>query len=104
MQTVQAQEPIRSCFADDPDFQDLLIMFLKSVEKKQVTMRDDFASGNLEGLETSAHQLVSSGTGYGFDRMTEIARELEAACKANDIDQVGESLDAMLGYMERIDR
>ena len=70
-------------------------------EKKQL-LEEAHRAGDVDQLRTHAHQLKGAGGGYGFQGLSEIAAELEDACKANDVDDVGESLDKLLGYLGRI--
>lgn len=102
--TSQTTEPVYSTFADDPDFDELLELFLESIAEKRAHLTESFDGGDFEQLRTVAHQLKGAGGGYGFDGLTEVARELENACKADvaDVDRIGEELDRVFAYMSRI--
>lgn len=94
--------PVYSTFADDPDYADLLKMFVETMPEKRQAVEEAFGSGDLDGVRTQAHQLKGAGGGYGFDGLSSVAAELEEACKAGDIDRVGLSLDRLLGYLDRL--
>lgn len=94
--------PVYSTFADDPDYAELLEMFLETVPEKRQAVEGAFRSGDFDGVRTLAHQLKGAGGGYGFNGLTDVAAELEAACKANDADRIGPALDRLLEYLDRL--
>jgi len=94
--------PVYSAFADDPDYADLLKMFVETMSEKRQTVQDAFGAGDLDGVRTQAHQLKGAGGGYGFNGLSSVAAELEEACKAGDIDRVGLALDHLIGYLDRL--
>ncbi len=100
----ESQGPIRSTLAGDPDFDELLEMFAESMIEKRQGLEGSFRTCQIDQVRTQAHQLKGAGGGYGFAGLTDLARELEEACKADDhdIDRIGEALDRVLGYMARI--
>jgi HPt (histidine-containing phosphotransfer) domain-containing protein len=96
------QKPVYSEFNSDPDFEELLEMFVEAIPEKKTILSDSYESAEYDEIKRQAHQLKGAGGGYGFDGLTDLAAELEPACKANDIDRVGQTLDTLLGYMDRI--
>jgi len=99
---VHDNSPVYSDFAADPDFEELLEMFVGTIDERRGTLEKQFQNCEMDGLRVSAHQLKGAGGGYGFDGLSLIAAQLEEACKENDIDRVGETLDSILSYMNRI--
>lgn len=102
MNGTQTSGPIFSDFADDPDFEDLLEMFAETVGERRELLQQQFRAGNVNDMRVTAHQLKGAGGGYGFDGLSSVAADLEQACKENDIDRVGQTLDMVLEYMGRI--
>ena len=96
------ETPVYSTFADDPDFEELLEMFADAIPEKRQALEESHRTGEVDQLRTQAHQLKGAGGGYGFQGLSEVAAELENACKANDVDGVGKNLDKLLGYLDRI--
>lgn len=94
--------PIRSEFADDPDFLELLEMFHESLQERRIEMASAFQNGNFEQLKTLAHQLKGAGGGYGFSGLTPIASRLEQACKNHDLVAMPELVSAVLAYIDRV--
>jgi len=77
-------EPVRSAFADDPDLAGIIDPFIASLPEKIRAMRDALAYNDHEGLRRLAHQLKGAGGGYGYPSLTDKARALEDAAKAQD--------------------
>lgn len=96
--------PIYSSLAGDPHFDELLEMFAESIAEKRQELDESFRSGQIDQVRAQAHQLKGVGGGYGFHGLTDVARELEEACKADDgdVDRIGEALDRVLSYMARV--
>lgn len=93
---------VQSEFSNDPDFEEILQMFVESIPEKQKTFRESFLQGEWNSLKTQAHQLKGSGGGYGYDELSIEAANLERACQSQDIDQIGQALNSLLNYMGRI--
>ncbi|MBL4886042.1 MAG: Hpt domain-containing protein [Planctomycetaceae bacterium] len=97
-----ANEPVYSAFADDPDFAELVEFFVDAIPERCEMLQENHRQNKSDELRTIAHQLKGAGGGYGFDDLSAHAARLEQACKDNDVEAVGESLDVLLGYMSRI--
>jgi hypothetical protein len=73
----------------DPDIEDLIPMFLENrhgdVEKIKRLLKEE----NFEEIRKVGHSMRGAGEGYGFDEITEIGREMEAAAKNKDNLEVG---------------
>lgn len=95
--------PVRSEFADDEDFRELLQLFAESVPEKQGTLRALHQKGAVEEIRVCAHQIKGAGGGYGFPGLSSAAADLEHACKAHDADRIARTLDALVDYLGRID-
>ncbi len=95
-------ELIRSEFADDPDFAELLEMFMESLQERRIELMSSFENGNLERIKTLSHQLKGAGGGYGFSGLTPLAAELEQACKTQNLNAIPELLQALLAYIDRV--
>ena len=96
------QTPVYSVFSDDPDFAELLQMFAFTLSERGQSFQESFRAGEIEQVQTQAHQLKGTGGSYGFEGLTKVAAELEDACKANDVERVGKTLDPLLEYISRI--
>lgn len=95
-------EPIRSEFASDPEYTDLLEMFTRALPQRKDSLRGAWQAGQTQKLRVLAHQLKGAGGGFGFEGLTRLAADLEQACKRSDVAGVGTALDQLLAYMDRI--
>jgi len=95
--------PVRSEFADDEDFRELLQLFAESVPEKQGALRTLYQKGAVDEIRVCAHQIKGAGGGYGFPGLSAAAAELEQACKTHNADRIARTLDALVDYLGRID-
>lgn len=100
--TAVENQPVYSSFSDDPDFAELIEFFVDAIPERTELLRQSHQEQDADQMKTIAHQLKGAGGGYGFEELSVHAARLEQACKQNDIDSVGESLDILIGYMDRI--
>ena len=94
--------PVRSEFADDPDFQDLLVMFVESLQEQRREIVAAYEADDLMELARKAHQLKGAGGGYGFPGLSETARRFEEACASQDAAIVTRGLNDLLAYIDRM--
>jgi CheY-like chemotaxis protein len=94
--TDSAQKPstptsplIESEFADDPDFVEIIDQFVASLAEKLHSMKESLANGDFETLQRFAHQLKGAGGSYGYPGLTDAAKLLEDAAKAQDPEAAG---------------
>lgn len=95
-------DPVRSAFADDPDFRELLADFATAVPERRQELIDMHRMHDEKTLRTRAHQLKGTGGGYGFPELSALAAELERACDAHDAQRIAEALEDVVGYLNRI--
>lgn len=93
--------PIRSSFSDDEDFAELIEMFVDGIEEKKTMLRESSAD-QAEELKVLAHQLKGASAGYGFEELSQIAAELEIACKAENRDEIEHQKEVILNHLDRI--
>ena len=92
---------VRSEYADDPDYAGLLQEFAADIPGRVIELRQAFDAGDFETLRTLAHRLKGAGGGYGYSELTNIARELEHACKSN-VAQIAPRLAELVEHLECI--
>jgi HPt (histidine-containing phosphotransfer) domain-containing protein len=73
-----APAPIRSLYAEDSEFRDLLGMFVDELPERVAKIRATLADGDRQMLLVLTHQLKGAGGGYGFAPITQASRALEA--------------------------
>lgn len=96
--------PIRSAYADDPDYRELIEVFLDAAPERARELRVAFDSGSLDHVLLKAHQLKGAAGGFGFQGLTELAAALERACRGGAREQIEAVLRETLDYMGRIAR
>ncbi|KKL12809.1 hypothetical protein LCGC14_2532050 [marine sediment metagenome] len=77
-------ETIRSQLADDPDLAEIIGEFVADLGNQAEAMRQALAHGHHGELRRLAHQIKGAGGSYGYPSLTDSARELERAAKAED--------------------
>jgi len=95
-------DPIRSKFTNDPDFEVLLETFVGSISQIRQDLEQTLSSGRMDALRTQAYDLRGSGGGYGFGDLSDLAAQLEDACRTNDVESARGILDRLLSHMDRI--
>jgi HPt (histidine-containing phosphotransfer) domain-containing protein len=87
----------------DKELADIVPAYLEIRKKELPELQALLAAGNLDEARKIGHKLSGSGGGYGFDRLSDIGRKLEAAGLAGDAGAaaacVGE-LEDYLGNLE----
>jgi histidine phosphotransfer protein HptB len=94
---------VRSQFADDDDFRELLEVFVQGIPEKCEIFRDLRARGATDDIRVMAHQLKGAAGGYGFPGVSTAASKLEESCKSQKPDAIARSLEELLGYLHRVE-
>ena len=87
----------------DVDLEELIPGFLENRARDVHILRQALAEKDYGKLQSVGHSLKGVGGGYGFDELSKIGAEIEAAAKAQNIDPVEAAIDRMANYLERID-
>jgi histidine phosphotransfer protein HptB len=87
----------------DEDLEELIPGFLENRGKDVVALREALAEKEISKLQSIGHSLKGVGGGYGFDALSEIGAEIEAAAKEQNTDPIEELIDRMADYLRRID-
>ncbi len=95
---VKGKDPIRSKLAEDHDMADIINQFVTKLPDKLSAMREAIANNHHQELQRLAHQLKGSGGGYGYPQLTDPAKCLEEAAKAEDVEGASLAL-ASLGKL-----
>jgi len=85
-ETRGARAIIVSQFADDPDLQEVIDEFVSGLDEFLRSIRHGLNHGDHELVRRVAHQLKGAGGSYGYPALTESARTLEDAAKAEDVE------------------
>jgi len=100
----EASEPIYSTHADDEQMKPLLIEFVRGLPEAIDKLRKANNSGDYEALEKLSYSLKSSGSGYGFDRVSEQAAEVMKSLNESlaDITKIKQEVIQLVGILRRV--
>lgn len=104
MNPLEASDPVYSARRDDPDFVELLPMFIEELPSMKRAMMEFGKVCDFENLKREAHKLRGSAGGYGFHDLSQLAGDLEDSCKESHRDAtiILRELDQLIGYIERV--
>jgi PAS domain S-box-containing protein len=83
-------DALYSELADDPDLAEIIDEFVEDMRCRVKEMNEAVRGLDLPDLRRLAHQLKGSAGSYGFPTITDAARELEDAIKAEDAIRMAE--------------
>ncbi len=74
-------QPLYSTIGADPDFQELVALFVQEMPQRIQKILDHLHRGDLEGLHLLCHQLKGSAGGYGFAPISLAAQQVVEAIR-----------------------
>jgi HPt (histidine-containing phosphotransfer) domain-containing protein len=96
MRDSDSKKTILSDFADDPEMQDLVELFVNELPERLAVLRTGLESNALEQVQRVAHQLKGASGGYGFPMIGDCAARVETAVKTGAaIDQIRRCVDEL---------
>jgi HPt (histidine-containing phosphotransfer) domain-containing protein len=101
--TPAPKPPIRSEFASDADFRELLAVFVEAIPERCRLLAELHRAGSFDELGRHAHQLKGAGGGYGFSEISARGAELQVACEARDPALVARCLADLLDVLSRVE-
>jgi HPt (histidine-containing phosphotransfer) domain-containing protein len=81
--TCTDREPLYSTLAAEPDFAELVCLFVEEMPGRVEGLRSALERRDWEELRRLAHQLKGAGGGYGFEPITLSAARLEAVIRCS---------------------
>ncbi len=103
MNTTVNLAPIYSSLAADPDFGELVEMFLADVPERIDTIETSLSAGDHETLRRIAHQLKGAAGSYGFEEVTPVAATLEKAIDTGEPqDTITQAADELVAICHRL--
>jgi len=97
--------PLRSELAQDPDFAELLELFIHDLPDRIAAIQIAARRHDLAHLTQLARQFRTAARGYGFPAMTGPAARIETLARdACDIQLVDDAVDELLTLMRRATR
>ncbi len=101
---VPTADAVYSSWQHDPDYADLLPLFVEELPAMRRTLLEFAKVCDFENVKREAHKLRGSAGGYGYLELSELAGQLEDTCKtaARDSTAILQDLDQLIGYIERV--
>lgn len=87
----------------DKDLQDIVPVYLETRREEIPELFALHSAGDLEALRKVGHKLSGSGGGYGFDRLSELGKQIETLALAGDAAGVAARLEEIKDYLENLE-
>ena len=95
--------PIYSSLASDPDFVELVEIYVSDIPARVATCVGFVESQNWPELKRFAHQIKGSAGSYGFGQITAIAALLEAAlARETELEQKTKLAEDLISHLSAI--
>jgi HPt (histidine-containing phosphotransfer) domain-containing protein len=87
----------------DSDLKDIVPRFLEIRQENINNILKALESEDYEPILRIGHSMKGSGTGYGFDYITEIGHSIEDAAKMKNLEAIRECVKKLSTYLENIE-
>lgn len=87
----------------DPDLIDLIPGYLENRQKDIEAIKQGLAESDYETIRTLGHRMKGSGGGYGFQRISEIGKQIEEAAVAGRNEEVNDQLNELQDYLAKVE-
>ncbi len=84
------------------DLEDLVPTFLANRAKEIESLRAAIAKGDLAQLKALGHRMKGVGVSYGFDRVSELGKEIEDNARADNKAALEACLADYADYMAKV--
>jgi HPt (histidine-containing phosphotransfer) domain-containing protein len=102
--STSAAAKVRSTFSDDADMADIIGEFVSGLPKQVESLSSLLQQRNLDELRRAVHQLKGAGGGYGFNQITEMARNAEQTIAANEpLDRIVQQVNDLTDLLQRVE-
>jgi hypothetical protein len=82
--------------------EDVVPGYLEKRRAEVPVYRNALRSGDLAAIAGLAHKMKGTGSGYGFDKLTELGSAIERAARAGDAAPIGPLLDELSQYLNSV--
>jgi len=87
----------------EEDLRELIPGYLENRRRDITAIREALKGSDYETIRSLGHKMKGSGGGYGFDAITELGHDLEAAAKSEHAEEISRLNDALASYLERLE-
>lgn len=86
----------------DEDLEELIPGYFENRRQDVAAILSALERNDFELIRSIGHKMKGSGGGYGFDRITEIGRDIEAAAKDSRSRDILEQANCLQNYLDRV--
>ncbi len=86
----------------DKDLADIMPTFLNNRTKDIEIITQALVKADMKSIEVVAHKLAGNAGGYGLAELGLIGKEMEAASKQQNVDEVKKLFQRMKDYLENL--
>ena len=86
-----------------PDLLDLVPEYLKRRNQDAIQIKNLISHHDFIAIQILSHKMHGSGKMYGFEAISTIGRELEAAAIENNLNLIESLNKALLNYLQSLD-
>jgi len=86
----------------DPDYADLVPGFLENRRSEIDIIRNSATGGDFREIRRLGHGMKGAGAGYGFQVITDIGKNLEAAAINEDVSAIEAELKRLDSYLSEV--
>ena len=87
----------------DKDLRDIVPGYLETRRAELPGLLAFHSAGDLESLRKAGHKLAGSGGGYGFDRLSELGKQIETLSQAGAAADLAAPLAELKDYIENLE-
>ena len=87
----------------DTFLEELIPEFLEGMKKDVETMMVACGQGNYEAIWTLGHDMKGSGSGYGFEAISDLGRSIERSAVEQNSLKIRALVGALSQYLERVE-
>lgn len=100
---IASHAPIYSPLGADPDFADLVDMYVDEMPERATKLQELYAAAAWDDLRRLAHQIKGAAGSYGFPQITPAAGRLEMSIlQARSSNEIESELDSLLSLCNAI--
>ena len=87
----------------DKDFIDIVPDYLQRRKEELFKLKNLVLDENFDEIKKIGHKMIGSGSGYGFDFITEKGRELETSAINKDKEKIIKIIEQLEDYLSNLD-
>ena len=87
----------------DRDLEEIVPSYLENRRKDVVLLKEFLEQGDFHALHTLGHRMKGSGTGYGFNAISEIGRSIEKSAKESCSDSLKSSIFRLESFLNQVE-